>query len=629
MDGSGSANDDLTREQALAVVGLLLILLTPVALALAYWAKHRYARAVTRLQSSVVDLAPTAIPDDVLDDRTRTPLPPLQLQVLDLASLDGDLPPPAARAQRLRHRVLRRQFIGGLLLWLALLLLLVVGLALQQSASPEAAPSQAVAQQSAASQSAAAQAGAASATQAEAEAEVEVMGWREWHALWLTLLPMLVMPAFLAWGLQSGVREVWVWSGWGLSALAAWAGLLLAGAELLGASAFVAGAALLGMSLASLMRPATRGAGPPLLAALGMAVAVCSAVMAVLVVWDPHLPGSSLDEEAWTSGDTLWAIAVALGFAVLAVGVAAWVLRGIARRYEARAFSDAQLAHGSYWATLTLFAAGGLLLLSFDESKVEGLLPLTVLALAAWGVWRWAMMRSLKRPLAEAPPALPALLMLRVFKPSHRSEAFTDRLLARWRFAAPVWMIAGPDLAGACMEPDEFFDWLGRRLHQRFITGAGSLARRLERLNGQRDPDGRCRIDELFCANSAWQHAARALIARAGVVLLDLREYAPERAGTRFELAELLLRAPLERVLLLVDAQQALPALQAEIQSLWQASGRRGMGGADGRAPSLRLLRLQQGSHAEMTALYGLLAGAAAAAAAGAVPATAAAQQAA
>ena len=26
-------------------------------------------------------------------------------------------------------------------------------------------------------------------------------------------------------------------------------------------------------------------------------------------------------------------------------------------------------------------------------------------------------------------------------------KAFTDRLLARWRFIAPTWMIAGPDLA--------------------------------------------------------------------------------------------------------------------------------------------------------------------------------------
>lgn len=609
MDGSGAAGDDLTREQGLAMVALLLLLLTPLALLLAAWAKRRYARAVTRLQSTVADLAPTAIPDEAPDERTRSPLPPLQLQTIDLAGLPDILPPAAAQAQRLRRRVLRRQFIGGLLLWLGLLLLLLVGLALQQSGETEAASTATTAATTAAT----AATDAAEPTAAVAATEAG-MGWREWHALWLTLLPMLVMPAFLAWGLQSGLRESWVWGGWGLSALAAWIGLLLAGTDVGAATLFVVGAALLGMTLATLMRPAARGAGPPLLAALGAAVALCSAVLAVLVVWDPHLPGTSLEEDVWRAGDTLWAIAVALGFLLLAGVVAAWALRRIARRYEARAFSDAQLAHGGYWATLTLYVAGGLLLLSFNDGQADGLLPLAGLALGAWLLWRWAMLRSLARLMAQAPPVLPALLMLRVFKPSHRSEAFTDRLLARWRFAAPVWMIAGPDLAGACMEPDEFFAWLGRRLHQRFITGAGSLARRLTGLSPQRDPDGRCRIDELFCANAAWQHAARALIARAGVVLLDLREYAPERAGTRFELAELLLRAPLERVLLLVDASQPLAPLQAEIQGLWQASGRRGQGGAAGRSPRLRLLRLQQGSHAEMAALYGLLAEAAASA---------------
>jgi hypothetical protein len=63
------------------------------------------------------------------------------------------------------------------------------------------------------------------------------------------------------------------------------------------------------------------------------------------------------------------------------------------------------------------------------------LLMLLMLLVAAWASWR---------------------MLLRVFKPSERSEAFIDRFLARWRFAGPVWMIAGPDLAGAFMEPTNF-----------------------------------------------------------------------------------------------------------------------------------------------------------------------------
>ena len=59
--------------------------------------------------------------------------------------------------------------------------------------------------------------------------------------------------------------------------------------------------------------------------------------------------------------------------------------------------------------------------------------------------------RPMNTVLASAPPRSP-LLLLRVFKPSGRSEAFMDRFLARWRFAAPVWMIGGPDLAAEVID---------------------------------------------------------------------------------------------------------------------------------------------------------------------------------
>jgi hypothetical protein len=38
------------------------------------------------------------------------------------------------------------------------------------------------------------------------------------------------------------------------------------------------------------------------------------------------------------------------------------------------------------------------------------------------------------------------------------------------------------------------------------------------------------------------------MIANASVILLDLREYSQQRKGTRFELTELLRRAPIDKV---------------------------------------------------------------------------------
>jgi hypothetical protein len=101
-------------------------------------------------------------------------------------------------------------------------------------------------------------------------------------------------------------------------------------------------------------------------------------------------------------------------------------------------------------------------------------------------------------------------------------------------------MIAGPDLAGAYMEPDEFFAYLRRTLHERFINDSDKLNEALLNLDQTRDPDGRFRVNELFCANTTWQATVLSLIDRAAVVMLDLREYTKQRAGTRFELAHLL-----------------------------------------------------------------------------------------
>jgi hypothetical protein len=189
---------------------------------------------------------------------------------------------------------------------------------------------------------------------------------------------------------------------------------------------------------------------------------------------------------------------------------------------------------------------------------------------------------------------------MRVFKPSARSKGFADRLIARWRFVGPVWMIAGPDLAGALMEPDEFFVWLGGRLRERFIAEPAQVAERVAALDGARDPDGRFRVSELFCADTTWRDAVLALIARADVVLLDLREFTPARAGTRYELVQLLRRAPLAKVRVLVDAKADLEPLRAAIAAAWAEAAR--PASAD-QASTLNPLRIGAGSERELVGL--------------------------
>jgi len=93
-------------------------------------------------------------------------------------------------------------------------------------------------------------------------------------------------------------------------------------------------------------------------------------------------------------------------------------------------------------------------------------------------------------------------------------------------------MIAGPDLAGAFLEPDEFFACLGHRLHERFITDPAELPGRLAAMDNAHDPDGRFQVSELFCANITWQPAVLSLINRARVALLENQR---DRSGRDFQ----------------------------------------------------------------------------------------------
>ncbi len=223
-----------------------------------------------------------------------------------------------------------------------------------------------------------------------------------------------------------------------------------------------------------------------------------------------------------------------------------------------------------------------------------------MLALAAWLFWRWLLNRVVRFLVRAGGAELRPLLLLRVFKRSGRSEEFMDRYFARWRFAAPVWMIAGPDLAGAFMEPDEFLAWLEGRLGDRFVADAAGVPERTAALDGAPDPDGRFRVTELFCANTTWQATVLALIERAGAVLLDLREYTEQRAGTRFELVTLLRLADLARVIVLTDEGEAAPRLRGALDAAWLEAGGRADGGA---APPLAVLQVLSGSDAEMRGL--------------------------
>lgn len=562
------ADDELNLTQWSAVVALLIVLLVPLAVAGAAWARRRYVRAVTALQAALaqgdgaVQLhRPTAPPNRV----------PLALDVLPADAVPA--PPRPHPARQLRRRVLGVQFAAGLLYWwLLLLVLLLAGVVWWQmtGASPDATASPADA----------------------AEDATDLVGTLATH---LVLWPLLVLPALLGWSFQAGLPENRVWLGAGLTVLAFGAGLLASGAEPAAALALAGAAATLAAMLAAFLRPAVRGGGPPLVAALTVGLVVFAFGVAFASAFDDG------EDTATTPEDWLWA-----GLYLLAVlgaaGAAAWrMLMRLARRYEERRFSDQQMALHAYWALITAWCGALVLAVSFDTRTEHAMEWLAAVVLVAWYGWRALERAALWWARRGAAPPVGALLMLRVFKPSARSEAFTDRFLARWRFAGPTWMIAGPDLAGGHLEPDEFFAFLRGRLREHFIVERSEIAPRVQALEHDRDPDGRCRVHELFCTDATWRETVLALMARAGVVLLDLREYHPGRLGTRFELEAVLQRVPLQRLVVLVAAGDDPAPVEAEILDAWRLVDPRGRSDA---APTLTLLSVGRGTAAEM---HGLL----------------------
>ncbi|MBT9462786.1 hypothetical protein [Hydrogenophaga sp.] len=562
-------DDELNTTQWAAAIAVMLALLVPLAAALAVWFKKRYAKAVVRLQS---DTAGLAVPPQhtvqgskpVQQDTAELPALVQRVLPANAFSRAGVEHDPTDPARRLRRRVLLLQFTAGLLYWWTLLLVVVIAFAYLDSVTNERTPN-------------------SDALPA--------------FVMHLLLWPLLFLPVALAWAFQAGLPERRVWTATGIAMAAFAVGMAVSGMGWLVGGGFALACALLAVMLATFVRPAVRGAGPPLVAAFTVGLLSFYAL-----VWLGTLLDPSPEEElvGWID----WGLALLVFSTLLgAAAFASWrMLLRLARRYADKRFSELQLALGAYWSLITAFSLALVLLLSFDERTGASMEWLGLAMLIVWVVWRWLLRLALQIAVRKAPAPLGPLLLLRVFKPSSRSEAFTDRFLARWRFAAPVWMIAGPDLAGAYMEPDEFFAFLRRRLHERFITHADQLPQALAALDNARDPDGRFRVSELFCANTTWQATVLALIERAGVVMLDLREYTPERAGTHFELEALLRRAPLHKVLLVVGPHEKLPQLQAGIDTIWQSVASQRPVAA--RPATLNIVQIGSGSDAEMWGLF-------------------------
>lgn len=181
-------------------------------------------------------------------------------------------------------------------------------------------------------------------------------------------------------------------------------------------------------------------------------------------------------------------------------------------------------------------------------------MALTALLLVAWtGITVLAYALALGPKPHEGPA--PQLLVLRVFSNDSRHHNLLDVVQGRWRLLGPVHQIGGPDMVAMNVDPHEAMKFLTNRLHELFLPTGIGLADLQARLATQPDKEGRYRINEVFCFNTAWQATVVQLMQLSDVILLDVRGFNVQRGGTGFEIDQLASRGLLRRVLAVGNAQ--------------------------------------------------------------------------
>jgi hypothetical protein len=289
-------------------------------------------------------------------------------------------------------------------------------------------------------------------------------------------------------------------------------------------------------------------------------------------------------------------------FMVLAlpVGWIAWrLLRFLAARFERKRFSDVQLVVDCWWLIVTAEEIVRRLSTAYGARGIAA-------GLAAFTAYRIGValtLASAPGPHRDHPRT--RLLLLRVFGYQARTETLFDRVAQQWRFHGPVQLIAGVDLAMRTVDPGDMLAFVGGNLEGRYVATVDDVGPRVSGLDMLRDPDGRFRVNEVYCRDDTWRTAVQALIDTTDIVLMDLRGFSNVNSGCAFELEQLVSRLPPDRIVLVFDHTTDLRRLGNFLSDGWQRA-------AHDRAPTggpISCVRVEQNSWSELQLLMRRLLG--------------------
>lgn len=277
----------------------------------------------------------------------------------------------------------------------------------------------------------------------------------------------------------------------------------------------------------------------------------------------------------------------------LPVGWIAWrLLTVLANAFATKRFSDVQLVIDCWWAVAAAEITATTLSIRHGLWGILG-------GVAAFAAYRLTVLTVLR---GYRPPdtVRRRLLLLRVFGYQARTESLFDRVAQAWRFHGPVQLIAGVDLAMRTVDPGDLLALLNGRLAELYVMAPQDVPRRVERLDLQPDPDGRFRINEVYCHDSAWRPALEALLEASDTVLMDLRSFSANNSGCIFELEQLVRRLDSDNIFLVCDKTTDLPLLRRILGDAWAAARRDGSARGTGR---ISVVRVEHHSRADLAVL--------------------------
>ena len=284
----------------------------------------------------------------------------------------------------------------------------------------------------------------------------------------------------------------------------------------------------------------------------------------------------------------------------LPIGWLAWqLLKGVARGYAHKQFSNVQLVVDCWWVVATSEVV------STDLAASWGLASLAIGALA-FAAYRLGVALALRGAFRAGVQDAPRLLLLRVFGYQARTEALFDRVAEHWRFRGPVRLIAGVDLATRTADAGDILAFLSGRLGRQYIAAADEIPARVSALDGRRDPDGRFRVSELFCHDDTWRPSLRSLLDTSDTVLMDLRSFTRQNAGCIFELEQIVSCMPTDRIVLVYDGTTDLRLLGDTLDAAWAEARREGRARGNGQ---LAVVHVERRSRRELGVLMQRLCG--------------------